>query len=129
MLQGYDTDLGPKDLGQYNGQGAYLSGYPLHRENRENGQQNSLSRKTGNLKILPKTQGIWFAQVVISVILKVKDISKSAVKSPIILLSLKSLPSQFCVCNSHKSCKLAQGKFVVGHGENRESTGNLKIQF
>ena len=29
------------------------------------------------------------------------------------------MPSQFCVCNSHKLCKLAQGKFVVGQGKHR----------
>ena len=68
--------------------------------------------KTG--KMAKKTQGIWFAQVVNSVILKVKEVR-----------SLISLPSQFCVCNSHKSRKLAQGKFAVGQG----NTGNLKMQF
>ena len=31
-----------------------------------------------------------------------------------------SLPSQFCVCNSHKSRKLTQGKFSVGQGKLRE---------
>ena len=30
------------------------------------------------------------------------------------------LPIQFCVCNSHKSCKLAQGKYAVGQGKHRE---------
>ena len=49
----------------------YTTGYPLHRENRENGQKNSVSEKT---------QGIWFAQVVNSLILKVKDILKFAAK-------------------------------------------------
>ena len=44
---------------------ACITGYPLHRENRENDQINSLSGKT---------QGIWFAQVINSLILKVKDI-------------------------------------------------------
>ena len=39
------------------------------------------------------------------------------------------LPSQFCVCNTHKLCKLAQGKFAVRQGKYRENTGNLKIQF
>ena len=29
-------------------------------------------------------------------------------------------PSQFCVCNSHKLWKLAQGKFAVGQGKHRE---------
>ena len=69
------------------------TGYPLHRKNaREN---------IGNLEILPKqreSQGIWFAQVVNSLILKVKDIfifaSKIKRKK---MLSLISLPSQFCV--------------------------------
>ena len=38
------------------------TGYPLHRENRKNGPKKSPSAKTqGNLKILPKTQGISFA--------------------------------------------------------------------
>ena len=27
------------------------------------------------------------------------------------------LPSEFCVCNSHKLCKLVQGKFAVGQGK------------
>ena len=39
------------------------------------------------------------------------------------------MPRQFCVCNSHKSCTLAHRKFAVGHGINREKTGNLKMQF
>ena len=30
------------------------------------------------------------------------------------------LPTQFCVCNSHKLCKLAQGKCAVGQGKYRE---------
>ena len=39
------------------------------------------------------------------------------------------MPSQFCVCNSHKSRKLAQGKFAVRQGKNRENTENLKMKF
>ena len=59
-----------------------VAGYPLHRENRENGQKKSLSGKTqGNWKFA-KTQGIRFAQVVNSLILKVKDISIFAAKIP-----------------------------------------------
>ena len=46
------------------------SGLPLHRENREN----SLSGKTQGIWKFAKTQGICFAQVVNSLILKVKDI-------------------------------------------------------
>ena len=83
-------------------------------------------REFGNFA---KTQGIWFAQVVNSLLLKVKDISIFAAKiSNFFCLSWMSLPSQFCVCDSHKSCKLAQGKFAVGQGKNRENTGNLKMQ-
>ena len=36
------------------------------------------------------------------------------------------LPSQFCVCNSYKLCKLAHGKYAVGQGINRENTGQLE---
>ena len=57
------------------------SGYPLHRENRENDPKKSLSakkhREFGNFA---KTRGIWFAQVENSLILKVKDLSKFAAK-------------------------------------------------
>ena len=72
------------------------SGYPRHRENRENGQKKSLSGRT---------QGFFFPEVGLGP------------------------PTQFCVCNSHKIYKLAQGKFTVGQGKHRESTGTLKIQF
>ena len=69
-----------------------------------------------------KTQGIWFAQVVNSLILKVKDILIFATKIPKIILKLDiCLPSQFGVCNSQKSLKLAQGNL---HSD-RENTGNL----
>ena len=52
-----------------------VAGYPRHRENRENGhQKKSLSGKTQGIWKFAKTQGIWFAQVVNSLILKVKDI-------------------------------------------------------
>ena len=75
-------------------------------------------RELGNLA---KSQGIWFAQLVNSLILKVKDILVFAAK--FFKFSLK-LDSQFCVCNCHNARKLAQGKFAVGQGNN----GNLKMQ-
>ena len=88
-------------------------GYPLHRENRENGQK--MSGKTQKIwkfcQNTGKTQGIWFAQVVNSLVLKVKDIFKFAANL------CSSLPNQFCVCNCHKSHKLAQGIFVIGRGK------------
>ena len=37
--------------------------------------------------------------------------------------------SQFCVCNSHKSRKLTEGKFAVRQEKHRENTGNSKMQF
>ena len=79
-------------------------------------------REFGNFA---KTQGIWFAQVVNSLILKVKDISKFATIILNFFFSLISLPSEFCVCKSHKLHKLAQGKLAVGQGKRRA----LKMQF
>ena len=35
-------------------------------------------------------------------------------------ISWIGLPSQFCVSNSDKLCKLTQGKFAVGQGKHRE---------
>ena len=61
---------------------------------------------------------------------KVKNIAIFAAKISIFFpRSWIGVPSQFCVCNSHKLSKLAQGKYAVGQGKNRENTGNLKIQF
>ena len=72
---------------------------------------------TGNFV---KTHGILLAQVVN--ILKVKNIAIFAAKKiPFFQkLDIIGLPSQFCVCNSHKLCNLAQGKFAVGQGKYRE---------
>ena len=52
--------------------------YPLHRENRGNGKRNSLSGKMREFGNFAKTQGIWFAQVVNTLTLKLNDISKFA---------------------------------------------------
>ena len=55
--------------------------YPLQRENRENGNNKKIRhekhREFGNFA---RTQGIWFAQVVNSLILKGKDVSIFAAK-------------------------------------------------
>ena len=92
------------------------------------GKQGKLQKKrkipvrqnTGNLEILSKHGE--FGQVVnfLELILKVKYIFIFVLKISNFFLSWISLPSQFCVCNSHKSRKLAQGKFAVGQGRNRE---------
>ena len=70
-----------------------------------------------------------FAQVVNSLMPKVKVIAIFAAKISIFSRSWIGLPSQFNVCNSYKLWKLAQGKFEVGQGKHRENTGNLKLQF
>ena len=61
-----------------------ITGYPRHRENRENGQKKSLARKTQGIRKFcqktGKTQGILFAQVVNSLILRVKDTAIFAAK-------------------------------------------------
>ena len=76
-------------------------------------------REFGNGAI---TQGILFAQVVDSLIQKVKDIA-------IFFLGVCQV-SFLCVCPYHESCKLAQGKFVGrDRGKNWENTWNLKMQF
>ena len=107
-----------------------LAGYPLHKQNRENGKKNPCQGKHREFGNFAKIQGIWFAvKVVNSLILKVKDISIFAAKISNFFLNWISLLSQGCVCNSHKSRKLAQAKFAVGQGKIRENTGNLKMQF
>ena len=71
-------------------------------------------REFGNFA---KTEGIWFAQVLNSLILMVKDILIFAAKiSKFCLKLVKSAKSVF-VCDSHKSRKLAQGKFAVRQGK------------
>ena len=83
-------------------------------------QKKSLSGKTQGIwkfcQNTGKTQGIWFAQVVNSLILKVKDTSIVAAKITNFFLKLDKSASQFCICNSHKSRELAQGKFAVWLG-------------
>ena len=51
-----------------------------------------------------------FAQVVNSLILKVEDIAIFAAKISIFSRSWIGLPTQLCICNSHKSCKLRGGE-------------------
>ena len=87
-----------------------MSGSPLHRENRENGQKRFLSGKTQGMGNSAKPQGILFAQVVNSLIIKLKKI---VLQKILIYFEGGCLPSQFCLCNSHKSDKLTQGKVVV----------------
>ena len=102
-----------------------MAGYPLHRENRVNGQGDSLSGKT---------QGIWnFSQNTGNLVCpscKFPDFKDNSIFPTKIPKFFKKLDtSQFCVCNSHEPCKLTQGKFAVRQEKNRENTGNLKMQF
>ena len=57
-----------------------LDGYPLHRENRENDKNNSLSGKTQGIWKFCQTQGILFAQVVDFLVLKIKSLTIFAAK-------------------------------------------------
>ena len=80
----------------------YKPGFPRHRENRENGNNKIPVREnTGNLEILPKHKentGIWFAQVVNSLVLKVRDIAIFAAKISILFQKLdRSANSVLCM--------------------------------
>ena len=60
-----------------------LSGYPLHRKTGKMDKKIPVRENIGNLEILPKHRentGIWFAQVINSLILKAKYISKFTAK-------------------------------------------------
>ena len=85
---------------------------------------NPCQGKHRNFGKFAKTRGIWFAQVVISLILKLKDISVFAAK---ISIFRRIWIRQFCVCNSHKSHRLAQGKFAVGQGKHREFENTIWV--
>ena len=82
------------------------SGYPLHRENRENGKKKK--------SLSGKTQGIWtFCENTGNLVCsscKFPDSKgkKFSIFAAIFFLKAGCLPSQFGVCNSHKSRKLAQ---------------------
>ena len=103
------------------------SGYPTHCTGKTGEMAKNIPcqgkhREFGNFT---KTQGMWFAQVVNSLILKVKNNSLFALKISKFLLKLdKSAKSFFCVIvtnhvNWHRK-KL---------GSDRKNTGNLKMQF
>ena len=106
------------------------AGYPLHRENRENGQRNSLSGKAQGIwkfcQNVGKTQGILFAQVVNSLILKVRDTAIFAAKISTFFPEVGQV------------CQVSFVYVIVTNDVNwhrvnlrldRENTGNLKIQF
>ena len=65
-----------------------------------------------------KTQGILFAQVVNSLVPKVKDIAIFAAKISNFFQKLARSARQFCVCNSYK--------FWENLRLDRENAGNLK---
>ena len=66
-----------------------------------------------------KTQGIWkFCQNAGNLVCSSCKFADSKGKGSFDIFF--RLPSQVCVCNSHKSRKLAQGKFAVRQGKHRE---------
>ena len=77
------------------------SGYPRHRENRENNKKKSLSGKTQGIwkfcQNTGKTQGILFGQVAYSLILKVKNIAIFAAKISIFFQKLNR-PGKSVLC-------------------------------
>ena len=90
------------------------AGYPLHRENRENGPKKSLSGKTQGISEFGKTQGIWFAKVINSLILKVKDILIIAAKIPSFV---------YVIVTNHVHWHRGYLQ------SDRENTGNFKMKF
>ena len=101
----------------------FLSGFPLHRKYKENGQQNSLSGKTGNLEI-------WNLSKQKKLICKFPDPLGKRYCDICASLSFRSwicLPSEFCVCINivTNHVKLTQVKFAVRQG----NVENLKLQF
>ena len=81
-----------------------MTGYLLHRENKENWQ----GGKHREFGYFAKTQGILFAQVLDSLILKIRDIVILAAKFPKLA--------------SHTKLSLIS-KIPVGQGRNREKVG------
>ena len=105
----------------------FYTGYPLHRENGP--KKSLLGKKQGICKFCQNTgkiQGIWFAQVVNSLIPKVKDISIFAVKIPNLFFEAGYVYQVSLVY-------VIVSNLVNWHRENlpsdREKTGNLKMQF
>ena len=87
-------------------------------------------KNIGNLEIWPASRENTGNLVCSScLILKVKDIAILATQISDSFRSWIDLPCQFCVCDSHKSHKLGQGKCTVRQGKNRENTGNLNCNF
>ena len=89
----------------------------MHRENRENDKKNPCQGKHREFGNFAKTQGNHREFGLLKLL---KDISIFAAKIFFFFRSLISLPSHFCVCNNHKSHKLAQGKFAVRQGKHGE---------
>ena len=125
--------------------GILTTGYPWHRENRgnrENGLKNSQSGKTQGILHFIKTQGKHGILSkhrenignFVSSSCKCSD-SKSKgycdscrkKKNHFFSRSWIGLPSQFCVCNTHKLCKLAQGEFAVRQGKHREFENTICV--
>ena len=72
-----------------------------------------------------KTYGIWYAQIVHSLVLKVGILQYLPQKFPIFCQSWISQPHEFCVCNIHKLQKIDTRNICSRTGKTR----NLKILF
>ena len=86
-------------------------GYPLHREN---SPKKSLSGKTqGIWKFCQNTGNLVFSSCKFPDYKGKRYFYICRENSTFSFLKLDTLPRQFGVCNSHKSRKLAQGKFAI----------------
>ena len=93
--------------------GGLDGGSPLHREKRENDNNKiPVWENIGNLEICQNTRNLDCSSCKFP-----GSKGKRYFEISRVFFSLISLPSQFCVCNSHKSRKLAQGKFAVRQGK------------
>ena len=105
-----------------------IAGSPLHRKNMETGQKNSVREKNtgnfgnfGNFRNFTKTQGILFAQVVNSLVLKVKDTVIFAAKICTFILKLEyvcHVSFVYVIVTTHRTGKIGEKSwnFVISHG-------------
>ena len=102
------------------------TGYPWHRENRENGPKISLSGKIqGVWKFCQNTQNL-FAQKVNALILNVKDIAIFAAKKSFFFQKLDRSTDRSVIVTNYVNWHRENLQSDMGKTEN---TGNLKIQF
>ena len=76
----------------------HSTGYPMHREN---GQKIPCQGKHSEFGNFAKTQGMWFAQGLNSLILKVKDISIFAAKFFLFFFEVHQVSFVYVIVTNH----------------------------